>query len=390
MGGGRNRQAFTLVELLVVIAIIGVLIALLLPAVQAAREAARRAQCTNNLKQIGLAVHNFHSTQMYLPPIAIYQNRPTILMFLWPFVEQQSLYDITFGANMFGNPSVANDTSITLSNSAWFNSLTESERESFGSVSAYRCPSSGNGKYKDGSATGASGDARGPLADYVVPLTINDGNGNPNSAAAWAQYQTYVTNNATPNALFSRRCGPFRLPSLKPHADFATAPGGGVWGNDGDISNEKRRSIHWELCDTMALWQDGTSNQLIFTEKHIPTWALTATSVPGFPNAANHWNGSYTVTATSIFAYNVARPVMHDANMFARGPADTERVGNPHEGNGTNAHYRPAEYKIGSRHPMIVNFLRGDGSVSAISITTEPLLIWHLTSVNDGVVVSNF
>ena len=101
-----QRPAFTLVELLVVIAIIGILIALLLPAVQAAREAARRSQCTNNLKQIGLAIHNYHDTHKCLPPSAVCYNNGTTGdnppdgraewgwgTFILPFVEEKPLYD---------------------------------------------------------------------------------------------------------------------------------------------------------------------------------------------------------------------------------------------------------------------------------------------------------
>ncbi len=89
----NNRKAFTLVELLVVIAIIGILIALLLPAVQSAREAARRMQCANNLKQIGLAIHNFHNAQRILPPSRICDHKATWLVVIMPYMEQQQVYD---------------------------------------------------------------------------------------------------------------------------------------------------------------------------------------------------------------------------------------------------------------------------------------------------------
>src|SRR6266404_808405 len=95
----RSRRhclsAFTLVELLVVIAIIGVLVALLLPAVQAAREAARRSSCQNNLRQIGVAFHNFHDVNNAFPPLRLAggDGWATCFVMIMPYVEQQSLYD---------------------------------------------------------------------------------------------------------------------------------------------------------------------------------------------------------------------------------------------------------------------------------------------------------
>ncbi len=106
------RRGFTLVELLVVIAIIGVLVGLLLPAVQAAREAARRMQCSNNLKQIGLALHNYHDTYSALPAGSngtvngagtFYGHGWTWQASILPQLEQSTLYSAIQGPDGFGN-----------------------------------------------------------------------------------------------------------------------------------------------------------------------------------------------------------------------------------------------------------------------------------------------
>lgn len=111
----RNTRGFTLIELLVVIAIISVLIALLLPAVQQAREAARRSQCKNNLKQVGLALHNYHDTFRRFPPVSVLPMGRTFEPYsaqvrLLPYIEQANLaylIDWNVSSQFTSNPTAA-------------------------------------------------------------------------------------------------------------------------------------------------------------------------------------------------------------------------------------------------------------------------------------------
>jgi len=147
----RRRIAFTLIELLVVITIIGILIALLLPAVQAAREAARRLQCSNNLHQLGIAMHGLHTANEVLPPLSPLDNNPNALsqynritatgpyqqrigytVFTWmlPYIEQQPLFNSCQPFTESRSPPGFNGEALTTPHST--------------PITAYLCPSEPN------------------------------------------------------------------------------------------------------------------------------------------------------------------------------------------------------------------------------------------------------
>ena len=197
----RRFSGFTLVELLVVIAIIGILIALLLPAVQAAREAARRSQCTNNLKQLALAVHNYADTYKAFPPKKMGTAPGGMngnagfgsgLMRLLPFYEQQALYD------QWSSPqTLTSGTYPAFGPVPWGPGQGDNYEIYDVQVATLLCPSDGNGFNKDASAYGRN--------NYVFSCgdSVNDGNA------------TYGNNNGSnPRGMFNNRTGRINFASV--------------------------------------------------------------------------------------------------------------------------------------------------------------------------------
>ena len=363
-GGGRSFGSFlgfTLVELLVVIAIIGVLIALLLPAIQAAREAARRTQCVNHLKQIGIGIHNFHDTMRGIPPCLAGNNGASMFALIYPFMEQSALYEqmkshglrSRFGKawwNDLSSPQPPNDTTVG------GHRLNEEQRRAFGSVPYMKCPSRRAGVQitetdVGGTDTGAWSDAfPGPKSDYAM-MFYSEG-------VVWygIHAETYVPMNWCP----------FRLALFQQ-------------GN-------------WTPRDTFAWISDGLSNQILVGEKHIPQHKFDrCPEIDGSVVSLTSDRGddcSY-LTAGDVSSQASGRAVCYigsGATVATEIPlCTTDQQGKcVADTNGGIT-----QYGFGGGHPGICNFLMGDASVFGFAATTPVgTILRYFAQVNDGQVVS--
>jgi prepilin-type N-terminal cleavage/methylation domain-containing protein len=382
------RFGFTLVELLVVIAIIGVLIALLLPAVQAAREAARRMTCTDHLKQFGIAVHNFHDTNKGLPPLTLGPSRASLFVFLMPYYEQQPLYSsLTKGfatsastnrigrcldnSTNSGDRGTVNEPGIGRQSGIWrqgtnanTNGTSLAERRQTGNVPIVKCPSRRSGMQIVGEGSAAANSTAnygGPLADYATILRYRSGD-----AETFADVLLALSNAVAGTSATWQVSSNFRIPFTVARSDGLTS---------GPASISDRAYKNYTLATKIAAWQDGTTNQLILGEKHIPATELKNEGGTATASTLGKWDGSYLFISENS-PNHVARFIHahHDGSA-----GDEFGLVQKKEETGNFA-----DWGLGSNHSGIVNFCIGDGSVRSISLTVSPILLAYLADINDG------
>jgi len=329
----RPRPAFTLIELLVVIAIIAVLIGLLLPAVQAAREAARRSQCVNNLKQMALAAHNYESANGAFPPVKIYSgscgklNPPighslnhTGFVLTLNYMEQGPMYN----AYNFSHPST---------NSAWNGGNTVLIGDSSANttvvgalIATFVCPS-----------------------DNTTPEIRND---ITTVSPTWA----YSRQNA-------RRSNYLMCSSRYTEYDCPPTTG---------TSPADRGMFFTDLATPISMVTDGTSNtamiaeskQLHIYETYGPYWGSgchTSSHGVAYPPLASYSSWAGSTTPNSPWPYDPATP-------------DPRKKG--------------YAWRISSFHPGGVNMAFGDGSVKFIKDTVNAYTWWAINTIGNGEVIS--
>ncbi len=347
----RTRKGFTLIELLVVIAIIAVLIALLLPAVQAAREAARRTQCVNNLKQIGLAIHNYHQTNDKFPPGGICTqsipgctgawNGHSSLGLMLPFMEQTAVYN------------AINFSLVSSDGSTDYSHPNATARQTV--VNAFLCPSDQN--------NGGAIDRRN---NYMASTGTTAANGyNSTSTGLFSDGTVYGIRDAidgTTNTIaFSEKlCGSAStsntgsFPGYRGNGVNGSSPSTGVtdaWANPAQVLTD--------LTTCSASWISQTA---------------------GSGNLINNEGQYWIVGATAFTMFNTIVPP--NSTMY--------KFGSCRNGCGGCSPDGSTFVNASSNHPGGVNTLMGDGSVRFIKATIAQNIYWSLgTRANNEVISSD-
>jgi prepilin-type N-terminal cleavage/methylation domain-containing protein/prepilin-type processing-associated H-X9-DG protein len=324
-----RRSAFTLIELLVVIAIIAVLIGLLLPAVQKVREAAARSACANNLKQIGLAIHNYHDANGFLPPSRFNKDGCgawTVLIL--PYIEQDTLYR---------QWNTVNDT-------YYLQPVAVRQAQ----VKTYYCPARRNADQLS-----INDNLRGD-----VPETV--GGQVPGGKVAY------------PGALGDYACSFGSNPTNNVEPSDDTTNGTGAIVRAASAPGTKLSVTSWKSATSFGSIADGLSNTFLAGEKHVPIRHLTMgylISTDKYIGDASIWN--------SDALENIGRSA-GPWNPIALGPTDNDTDVQPHVEN------------FGSYHSGLCQFVYCDGSVHALSVSLDPKILGYLAGRADGNAIPNF
>lgn len=331
----RRRFGFTLIELLVVIAIIAVLIALLVPAVQKVRESANRTQCANNMKQLGLAVHNFHAQQNFLPPSHLADTWPSWAVLLLPYLEQDAAYKQWDLSRRYYQQTATNPDPRTVS------------------IPAYFCPSR-----RSASSAGLTTNDLDAQTAAAQPLF-------PHTPGAMSDYASV---DGTGSETGANADGAMIIALVKYNGLPASDP--------------NRQIVSWQGRLTFLSIPDGTSNTFLFGEKHVRPKQLTKGDQDGSVYNGDDNYHFFRRAGQQICAAGSANATLD--RPLAENLTDNSNVPNcAGTGNGGGPGQR-----FGSYHPGICQFALCDGSVRAIPVSVDIQTLTRLVLRNDGSTVS--